>query len=201
MSFKDILVHVDSTPAARIRLRLGLILAGRFGARLCGLHVVPQPDVPPFFKPNAVARIAEIYAENAREAACLAEVLFQEEIKDALVATAWECVSGDMDKTLAERARFADLLILGQFDPESPLSISAFLLPAKVVFGAATPILVVPHTLMLPDLSRHIVVTWDGSRECARAIQDALPLLQAALTHCRSRRGFRSLKISRDLTC
>jgi nucleotide-binding universal stress UspA family protein len=45
MSFKDILVHVDSTPEASVRLRLGLTLAGRFGAHLCGLHVIPKPDL------------------------------------------------------------------------------------------------------------------------------------------------------------
>jgi len=42
MGFKDILVHVDATPASRARLQLGLILARRFGARLSGLHVIPE---------------------------------------------------------------------------------------------------------------------------------------------------------------
>jgi hypothetical protein len=34
MGLKDILVHVDSTPASAIRLRLGISLARRFVARL-----------------------------------------------------------------------------------------------------------------------------------------------------------------------
>lgn len=180
MSLKDILVHVDATPASRTRLQLGLTLARRFGARLSGLHVIPNPDVPPYFKPSAVERIAEIYAENAREAANLAEVLFLEEMKDAGAATAWECVAGDMPELIAERARFADLLVLGQFDTENPPTISAFLLPAKIVFGAAVPILVVPNAGTFSDIGRQILVTWDGSRESARAIRDAMPLLQAA---------------------
>jgi hypothetical protein len=100
MSFKDILVHVDSTPASRVRLNLALLLARRFGARVSGRHVIPEPDVPPYFKPSAVARIARIYAENAREAAGLAEALFREETKDAGVVTAWECVAGDMAETI-----------------------------------------------------------------------------------------------------
>jgi hypothetical protein len=45
MSFKDILVHVDATPASRTRIQLALTLARRFDAGLLGLHVIPEPDV------------------------------------------------------------------------------------------------------------------------------------------------------------
>ena len=159
---------------------MALALARRFGARLNGLHVVPEPDVPPYFKPSAIERIAALYAENAREAASQAEALFRDEIKDAGVVTAWECMDGDMEEMIAECARFSDLLVLGQFDTENPPTISAFLLPAKVVFGAAAPILVVPTVGSCADIGRRALVAWDGSREAARAIRDAMPLLAAA---------------------
>jgi nucleotide-binding universal stress UspA family protein len=180
MSFKDILVHVDSTTASRTRLRLALILAHRFDARLSGLHVIPEPDVPPYFKPSVVERITSIYARNAKVAADQAAALFQAETRDAAAAIAWECVAGDMEELIAERARFSDLLVLGQFDTENPPTISAFLLPAKVVFGSAAPILVVPNAGQFSDVGRHALIAWDGSREAARAIRDAMPLLQAA---------------------
>lgn len=180
MGFKDVLVHVDATAASRTRLQLALTLARRFGASLSGLHVIPEPDVPPYFKPNVVERIAKIYAENAKVAADLAKVLFGEETRDARVATAWGCLAGDMEELIAERARFADLLVLGQFDTENPPTISAFLLPAKVVFGSAAPILVVPNSGKFDDAGRHALIAWDGSREAARAIRDAMPFLHAA---------------------
>ena len=180
MSFKDILVHVDATPASRTRLRLALTLARRFETRLTGLHVIPEPDVPPYFKPSVVERIAAIYAQNAKAAAGIAEALFLEEIKDAGADTGWECVAGDMQELIAERARFADLLMLGQFDTENPPTISAFLLPAKVVFGSAAPILVVPNAGKFSDVGSHALIAWDGSREAARAIRDAMPLLKSA---------------------
>ena len=180
MGFKDILVHVNSTTASAIRLRLALVLARRFGARLSGLHVIPDPDVPPYFKPSAVKRIAEIYRESAREAALLAEAHFGEATKEADIVTAWQSVEGDMARVLAERARFADLLLLGQHDTENPPTISAFSLPEKVVVDAGTPILVVPTRGTYDDIGRHVLVTWDGSREAARTLRDAMPLLQAA---------------------
>jgi nucleotide-binding universal stress UspA family protein len=180
MSFKDILVHADSTPVSRIRLRLALSLARRFDARLTGLHVIPPPHVPPYFKPSAVARIGKLYAESAREAAARAEVLFHEETERAGKKGEWECVDGELAERIAERARFADLLILGQFDTENPPALSAFLLPAKVVFDAASPILVVPNAETSSDVGKRVVAAWDGSCEAARAIRDGMPLLRVA---------------------
>ena len=177
MSFKDILVHVDSTSASRLRLRAATSLARRFDGRISGLHVIPEPHIPPYFKPSVVERLAKIYAENAREAAKAAEALFHEEIKDS---AAWSCLVGELAETIAERTRFADLLILGQFDTENPPEISAFLLPAKVVFGTASPLLVVPGALTSSDIGKRVVAAWDGSREAARAVRDAMPLLKGA---------------------
>jgi len=180
MGFKDILVHVDSTPASDIRLRLGISLARRFGARLSGLHVTQNPDVPPYFKPSAVTRIAQLYRDSAREAAVLAEAHFHDAIKDIELAALWQSVEGDIAGVLAERARLSDLLVLGQYDTENPAAIAAFTIPEKVVVDAGTPILVVPTSGSFDDVGRHVLVAWDGSRESARAVRDAMPLLRAA---------------------
>ena len=152
MGFKDILVHVDSTAASDIRLRLAISLARRFGARLSGLHITPDPDVPPYFKPSAVARIAKLYRQGAREAALLSEAQFREATKDIDVVAVWQSVEGDIAAMLAGRARFSDLLVLGQYDTENPPTIAAFTTPEKVVVDAGTPILVVPTSGNFDDL-------------------------------------------------
>jgi nucleotide-binding universal stress UspA family protein len=180
MGFKDILVHVDSTAASDIRLRLAISLARRFGARLSGLHITPDPDVPPYFKPSAVARIAKLYRQGAREAALLSEAQFREATKDIDVVAVWQSVEGDIAAMLAGRARFSDLLVLGQYDTENPPTIAAFTTPEKVVVDAGTPILVVPTSGNFDDSGRQVLVAWDGSRESARAVRDAMPLLRAA---------------------
>lgn len=180
MGFKDVLVHVDSTAASDIRLRLAISLARRFGARLSGLHITPDPDVPPYFKPSAVARIAKLYRQGAREAALLSEAQFREATKDSDVVAVWQSVEGDIAAMLAGRARFSDLLVLGQYDTENPPTIAAFTTPEKVVVDAGTPILVVPTSGNFDDSGRQVLVAWDGSRESARAVRDAMPLLRAA---------------------
>lgn len=118
--------------------------------------------------------------KNARQAAHFAEDLFLKETKGAAVNAVWECTEGDMGEMIGERARFADLLVLGQFDAENPPTISAFFLPGKIVFEAATPILVVPHGVMTSDVGHRPLIAWDGSREAAGAVHDAMPLLSTA---------------------
>lgn len=110
----------------------------------------------------------------------LAEAHFREPTKGIDTVTAWHTVEGDLARVLAAQARFTDLLLLGQYDTENPPTISAFLLPEKVVVDAGTPIVVVPTHGTFDHIGRHILVSWDGSREAARALRDAMPLLQAA---------------------
>jgi nucleotide-binding universal stress UspA family protein len=180
MTFKQILVHVDSTPASRMRLEVAAHLARRFGARLLGLHVIPEPEVPPYFKPSRVPKIAEIFRSKAEAAAERAGALFRDEMARMNMVGSWQCLAGDLTDVISERSRFADLVILGQFDTENPRGVSAFLLSGKVVCEAAAPILVVPNDGRFSKIGERILLAWDGSLEAARAVHNAIPLLQSA---------------------
>ena len=46
MSYKDLLVVLDSDPASRRRIDLAAALAERFAAHLVGLYPLPVPEVP-----------------------------------------------------------------------------------------------------------------------------------------------------------
>ena len=180
MTFKDILVHVDSTFLSRLRLRVGLKLARRCAGRVIGLHVIPDPVVPPYFKPGAVERIAAIYAEYAQEAAKDAATIFHDQVNGADVSTEWRIEHGDVAKLLAQHARFADLVILSQSEIDEAHLVPLFLLSKEVIMSSGTPILIVPGFSVLDDIGRRIVVAWDGSREAARAVRDSLSLLADA---------------------
>ena len=182
MGFKDILVHVDSTPASDIRLRLAISLARRFGARLSGLHITPDPDVPPYFKPSAVARIAKLYRQSAREADLLSESAFPRSDKGHRCRRGLAIGRRRYRSNVGRNARVFLTSVLGQYDTENPPTIAAFTTPEKVVVDAGTPIFVVPTTTSgsFDDLGRQVLVAWDGSRELARAVHDAMPLLRAA---------------------
>jgi hypothetical protein len=57
--------------------------------------VIPNPDVPSYFKPSHIERIASLYRESAHEAAMMAESQFRKDVKDAGVETKLQLAEGD----------------------------------------------------------------------------------------------------------
>jgi|HubBroStandDraft_1064217.scaffolds.fasta_scaffold00058_34 nucleotide-binding universal stress UspA family protein len=180
MMIKDILVHVDATPAAGRRLDLALSLAERTEAHVVGLYVDSFEQMLMYSDVYAVASLMEVVAEEAAREGAAAEARFQEEIAGRAVTTEWRAVKGLTDRKIAEHARYADLVVVGQNDPEEPATGSAARVPEVVPLTSGKPCLVVPHAQGPAGFGDKILVAWDGSREASRAVADAMPLLRAA---------------------
>jgi nucleotide-binding universal stress UspA family protein len=54
--------------------------------------------------------------------------------------------------------------------------------PERLALESGRPVLVVPYVGTYPDMGRNVVVAWKPGREAARAVFDALPILEAAET-------------------
>jgi len=173
---RDLLVHVDGSDAGRRRLQFAIDLALRTGARLSGLHVMPPPDVPPLYKPSqldeAVANMSLKLASNAREA----KEAFKDAVTQRLSDTRWFEADGDVADGICEGARYADLVILGQYEWQSPQVAHPLPIAHSIVLRCGRPVLVVPAAVG-PTLFAKVAIAWDGSREAVRAVHDALPLL------------------------
>ncbi len=70
-------------------------------------------------------------------------------------------------------------MILGQADENDPQTGDPEF-AGDVILGSGRPVLMVPYIGALQTPGRRIMVAWDASREAARAVSDALPVLQAA---------------------
>ncbi len=81
---------------------------------------------------------------------------------------------------LIERARTADLLVIGQpWDAGEGRPSLHF--ASQLLIGASCPVLFVPGPEALAeDCCSRVLVAWGPGRESARALRDALPLLQRA---------------------
>lgn len=81
---------------------------------------------------------------------------------------------------LAEHARFSDLTLL----PVKPHDSRTESIVEALLFGSGRPLLLCPEHLAeeLQPKFENVVIAWDQSARAARAIGDALPLLQAAAT-------------------
>ena len=179
--YRDLLVHVDAGEGGRHRIEFAVDLATRTGARLSGLHVTPTADIPPVYKPSqieaAVAHAAAELAGQTRAARSAFEALAVARAAD----TSWLELAGDVVEGVSGRARYSDLVILGQDEWQEPLEHHPLPVAHSVVIGCGRPVLVVPPGVTSADFVR-IAVAWDGSREAVRAIHDALPFLRSATT-------------------
>ena len=184
MSYKDLLVVLDSDAASRRRIDLAAGLAERFAAHLVGLYPLPVPEVPhhlsyydpavlnPFFLD--LRQQAQAAAEEEREA-------FEHAASLRGLSAEWRLVAeGGAQADAALHARYVDLTILGQLDPDRGDVELIRPRPEQVTLASGRPILVIPYAGQFATVGRRVLIGWDASREATRAVNDAMPLLMAA---------------------
>src|SRR4051812_47565617 len=182
MAIKDLLVHLDETPASATRLQATLTLATSCGAQVTALYLIAEPFLPGMGGRHLPAELLrEHLAHGEAEAeAVLASARADAERHGTTLAVIR--ASGPLDRLpqlLARHARCTDLTIVGQADLAAHGVDDTALIEAAFM-DSGRPALVVPRQgpAVLPP--RRAIVAWDGSREAARAANDAIPLLQPA---------------------
>jgi nucleotide-binding universal stress UspA family protein len=181
MALKDLLVYVDVTPRSAVRMELAARLAIQHGAHLTGLHVIDIPSANYFygaampFVPTNPEEIVERIRAEAVEAAKPVEATFRECLRRNGIEGEWRLVEGPPPVTVALHARYANLTIVGQPNREAPQDADAVLVTSVMTSGR--PVLAVPFAGDFPTVGERVLVAWNASREAARALNDALPLL------------------------
>lgn len=179
MSYKKMTVFLDNSAGSSKRLDFALTLAAQQNAHLTGLYVSYSPN----FYYDPYAQWAPVMAEweaSTQKKRDLAKENFYTVAKRAGVNFDWlDYQSTDFRQVLAH-ARASDLSILGQRNASDIDTDLGENFPERFVFKLGRPVLLVPHTGILPNTLARVVVAWDGGREAARAMADAMPLLKRA---------------------
>ncbi|WP_321937850.1 universal stress protein [Paraburkholderia sp. J8-2] len=180
MSYKTIMVHMDTSARASARLSLALKLARTYGAHLDGLFAAFEPHPREFYVMAGTADYYDTHRKLRREQRGAIEHLFRAELSRAQIDGAWVAPEGDPVAAVMQRSRTADLTILGQTGQDDPESYIAEHFPETVLLGAGGPVLLMPYTGTFESLGERVLVCWNGSREAARAVHDALPFIARA---------------------
>lgn len=175
MALKDILVHVDNTPPCKRRLEFALAVARQHDAHLTVLFASNISNLQGFGSRS----------ESVLKAAEEAQARFKALAADSGVTVEWrQALIPGSDQALIQEVRthgrHADLVILGQQDPEARSDVIPPDLPERLMLELGRPVLVVPYAWRFGGRVGRALVAWNGGREAARAINDALPLLQKA---------------------
>ncbi len=182
MGYKTILVHLDNGARCSVRLDLALGCAQTFDAHLVGLFALSAPRYPSYALAEAGAAVEEAGRRMRVEAARKAEAAFRAAVNRAgRSAVEWRPSEDDALEATRLSARYADLVIVGQYDPDSkrdPGTTPDF--AEEIVLSAGRPVLMIPYAGKFKTLGKRVLVAWNSSRESARAVHDALPFLQQA---------------------
>jgi nucleotide-binding universal stress UspA family protein len=186
MAVRDVLLtltsYPDPTPASVIdrAVSLASTLSARIAAISCEVHV----QVPGSFLAGAgnlgsiVASEAHRSRKNAQDLLATFEMTAQKAgvLHEILLE---RCLTSEVADLLVEYARLHDLTIV-----PVPESYDQWYAEA-IIFGSGRPTLVVPEApSSRPFELNRVLVAWDFSRAAARAVSDAIPILEKAREVC-----------------
>lgn len=180
MSYKSIVVHLDTSQAVHSRLDVALSIAKRFDGYVTGFFTAYRPEPGSFY---VLAASAEYYVEfdhRRREQQGALERLFRAEILRLKVDGEWQSSTEYANRCVPRVARLSDLAIVGQYNPDDPESFVAGQFIENLVLSSGRPVLVVPYAGEFPNIGSHVLIAWDGSREATRALHDAVPFFSRA---------------------
>ena len=183
MTYKDVFVHVDATPRSDARVTLAASIAQRHEAHLTGIYAIEPDAVDPLLSTGATygnALTADAAAASkSRALAAHAERQFGATLSRFGIEGRLLKFAGLPEDVVPAQARYADLLIAGQSNPEDALDFGSRV-ASRSVMTSGRPVLVIPYAGQFETVATNIVVAWNDSRESARTLNDAMPLLATA---------------------
>lgn len=188
MAWKNLIVYLDQSERALLRLRLAAELARRHARRLMALYArglsqeqfarcrSAELGLRSF---NEMERLHHRMEDNIDSAAARLHADLDALAAQNQLSIDWRDIEDTSVEALAEAAREADLCIVGQDDPDSGSSIS-YGLGKSLLLQKGRPVIFVPALGEFATLGRKIVIAWDQSPTASGAVTAALPLLQRA---------------------
>ena len=186
MELKNLLLHVDGTKASDGCIDAAVALAEAHGAHVAALYCVPEYQIPGWARwSDATPASATERGSDERAESALAAFTGKAEATGISHETRTVRVAAErIGEEVALHARYADMAVLGQVDPDDPPA-AGHEVVEQVVLACGRPALVIPY-IGPPRREGRVafgeraMIAWDAGREATRAVNDALPLLERA---------------------
>jgi nucleotide-binding universal stress UspA family protein len=182
MAYRSILVHLNNEGRVKRLMGAAMQLALPSNSHVTGLFVVPaapaKSPLLPMISGSAIASALDAYrksGESIRRA-------FDEAIGGQPVVGEWRLYQAKRPgyvEAVLDHARPADVVVTAQKENDWDYA-DMFDVPDWLAMESGRPVLIVPKAGEIASIGERILVAWNNSREAARALFDALPLLQKA---------------------
>jgi nucleotide-binding universal stress UspA family protein len=178
---KDIALALEIGSSRDAALDYAVSVAAAFEAHIAAIGFAYEPVMPPIDSVSAVPfDILDAEREESKKAAMAAITRFDEATRRATVSAETRIIEASISgatKVFGSIARSFDLSIVNQANPNS---LRDDLMVEGALFDSGRPVLVVPYIQRTGLKLDRVMACWDGSRNAARAINDAMPFLTRA---------------------
>lgn len=183
MSYKSILVHLNSEARVARLMGAAMQLALPSNSHITGLFVIPaapaKSPLLPMISGSAITSAIDAYRKTGDRI----RMAFESATAGQPVVGEWRPYQAKRPgyiEAVLDHARTADIVVAAQKESDWDYA-DMFDVPDWLAMESGRPVLVVPKAGNIAPIGERIVVAWNNSREAARAVFDALPLLQKAI--------------------
>jgi nucleotide-binding universal stress UspA family protein len=178
---KDVLLNVAVGVTDDATLAYALSLARMFDAHLVGVAFAYEAVPPAMLVDDVPLTWVDEFRREAEAAAKAAAARFEAAARTAAVEVEARCAEASFIGTadvFGRLARRFDLSVVRQAEPRK--NTPASLIIEAALFETGRPVVIVPYIQKGGVKLDRVMVAWDGSRNAARAVNDAMPLLARA---------------------
>lgn len=183
MAFETILINAESEQSLPRLLDVAESIAVRHLALVVGLAVLP----PSVSLPAGVPGTPDVVTYDGRRTSARTDAERSHRVFERMTAgkaftSQWRVDEADgrnaVDALIAQ-SRLADMIVSSNVGEDNSGG-RPFHTAERLVVETGRPVMLVPKSDVPASCGRRVLVAWNGSRESARAVFDALPLLQTA---------------------
>ena len=181
---KDIVVNLSVREGRKPTADYAVSVASALEAHITGIAFAYDVNIPTSelgYNPGGTSDVTDALRRDNETAAKATLDLFAAAAARAGVSAEPRMLRASLDNAGDQFSRIArrfDLAIVGQTQPDG--SAAEAIISESTLFGSGRPMVVAPYIQKAPFKLDRVMVCWDGSRPAARAIADAMPLLERA---------------------
>ncbi|MDH3195790.1 MAG: universal stress protein [Hyphomicrobiales bacterium] len=178
MAIKDLAVAFNSSDNSRAAVKLAVQMCRKYDASLTGIYahspVKFESQVEIWISDEMKASLEKADADTVAAIEDAFRAAVKEDGFDGPVE--WIAPTGHPNDLLAKSARYHDILLIGQYS--NPDRSERRIRAEELVMNSGKPIIIVPVDYDVRPFTGRAVVAWDGSRPAARALSDAMQILE-----------------------
>jgi nucleotide-binding universal stress UspA family protein len=177
--YRNLIAHVSDSERSDKVLFCASLLAAALGSSVRAVYAVEPVHLGAYLSAEAAMTAAALNQDEEHRRTSAAYERVQEAARARGLAIDFLRPGGDPLEALCAQTRVADLAVVGQpldDDPKGPPRRFA----SRLLMMAGCPVLFIPALGLQDTVGARILVAWSATRESARALRDALPLLRRA---------------------